>query len=93
MEESPPGRSRAQRASALAEARRKLWQEFPAIIDQLIQQSKEGNAAAIKVLLELSGLEKGILAARKRGVQHKSLEQRLLDKWNKRQAERADHAG
>ena len=94
MEDNPPGRSRAQRATSLAAARRKLWKEFPAIIDTLIEQSKEGNATAIKALLELSGLEKGVLAARKSpGRQPKSIEQKLLEKFRKRQAERAAHAG
>lgn len=64
-------------------ARARFAEALPEIADTLLEQARKGSVAHLKLLVQLSGLDRGDLvpkAAKRRG---KSLEAILMDEWSK----------
>ena len=70
-------------------ARARFAEALPDIMTKLLAEVQSGNVGYLKVLLELTGLDKPDPPPRPRKVKEKTLEQILLEQWHKDGEERA----
>ena len=72
--------------------RARLAEELPAVTRTLLREAKKGSIAHLKLLVQISGLDKGSVTPEPKKHKGRNLEQILMDEWAKEQAEEAKEA-
>ena len=85
-----PRRARKGMRAATAEARRRVAEALPEVISTLATRAKDGDAASLKLFLEVSGVLKGGLAPAARERREKTLEEILFEQWERDKLTAAD---
>ena len=64
-------------------ARKELMEAIPRVMDALIAEARRGSVQHIKLVLQLMGLEEGGLASKDMRPKEKTLEEILMEQWEK----------
>jgi hypothetical protein len=80
---SGPSETQSLRNKGIDRARRTLEEAIPEVAAKLAEQAKEGSVAHMKLLLQLLGLDDDGFVIAEARPQEKTLEQILLEEWQK----------
>ena len=73
--------SRSVHSLLIGRTRKRLMEAIPSIVNTLLEKAETGSVPHMKLLLELSGLDKGRLAPRQEERREKTLEEILMEQW------------